>query len=156
MRIYVQRHTPQKGMSLILDTVSQMRGRATQLDTSQLGEVTNAMSHVTATLCSQPPSSTPALFPAGPASHTPYRQIQISRHRTNTTQRQRLRTDTDVLSLMPAFTTSPDVSNPAPLFATQHQRVWPNASVSSLMLASTTQHRHFEPNASVYDQHRPP
>ncbi|EDR02672.1 uncharacterized protein LACBIDRAFT_332178 [Laccaria bicolor S238N-H82] len=31
------------------------RGRATQLDTSQLGEVTNAMSHVTTPLFSQPP-----------------------------------------------------------------------------------------------------
>ena len=31
MRIYVQRHTPQKGMSLILDTVLQLRGHATHI-----------------------------------------------------------------------------------------------------------------------------
>ena len=31
-RIYVQRHTPRKGIRLILDTVSRMRGRATQFD----------------------------------------------------------------------------------------------------------------------------
>ncbi|KIK09771.1 hypothetical protein K443DRAFT_636388 [Laccaria amethystina LaAM-08-1] len=53
----------------LIDTVSRMAGCATQFDTSQLGEVTNALSHVTTTLCSQPPStipqpaSTPALFP---------------------------------------------------------------------------------------------
>ena len=47
-RIYVQRHTPQKGIRPILDTVSRMKGRATEFDTSQLSEVTNAMSHVTA------------------------------------------------------------------------------------------------------------
>ena len=43
MRIYVRRHTPRKGIRLILDTVSRMRGRATQFDTSQLGGVTNAV-----------------------------------------------------------------------------------------------------------------
>ena len=37
MRIYVRRHTPRKGIRLILDTVSRMRDRATQCDTSQLG-----------------------------------------------------------------------------------------------------------------------
>jgi len=57
-RIYVQRHTPQKGISLILDTVSRMGGEATRLDTSQLGEVTNAMSHVNTHLFSQPPRNT--------------------------------------------------------------------------------------------------
>jgi len=36
-RIYVQRHTPQKGMSLILDTVSQLRGRATQFGHIPIG-----------------------------------------------------------------------------------------------------------------------
>ena len=50
-RIYVQRHTPQKGIRLILDTVSRMRGPATQFDTSQLGGVTNAVSHVTSRHC---------------------------------------------------------------------------------------------------------
>ena len=56
-RIYVRRHTPRKGIRLILDTVSRMRGGATQFDTSQLGGVTNAVSHVTASLFSQPPRS---------------------------------------------------------------------------------------------------
>ena len=56
-RIYVRRHTPRKGIRLILDTVSRMRDRATQCDTSLLGGVTNAVSHVTASLFSQPPRS---------------------------------------------------------------------------------------------------
>jgi len=146
-------------MRLILDTVSQLRGCATQLDTSQLGEVTNAMSRLTRhyhsahnphhrRFPSLPPSSIPALFPAGPAWHTP-----MGTTLATPTQHQHLRTDTDVLSRTPACTTSPDVSNPTPVCATQHQHVWPNTSV--LSPASTSQHRHFEPNASVYDQHRP-
>ena len=56
-RIYVQRHTPRKGIRPILDTVSRMRGRAMQFDTSQLGGVTNAMSRVT-TLSSHNPHET--------------------------------------------------------------------------------------------------
>ena len=48
MRIYIQQHTPQKGIRPILDTVLRMKGWATEFDTSQLGEVTNTMSHITA------------------------------------------------------------------------------------------------------------
>ena len=54
-RIYQQRHTPQKENG---DTVLQNRGSGDtfgKFDTSQSGEVTNAMSHVTTALFSQPP-----------------------------------------------------------------------------------------------------
>ena len=37
MRIYIRQHTPWKGIRLILDTVSRMKGRASQFDTSHLG-----------------------------------------------------------------------------------------------------------------------
>ena len=55
LRIYQQQHAPQKKKS---NTVLQSRGSNNtfrQLDTSQLGEVMDAMSHITTTLFSQPP-----------------------------------------------------------------------------------------------------
>ena len=72
-RIYVWQHTPQKGIRLILDTVSRMRGWATQFNTSQLGGVTNAVSHVTASLFSQPPRS-------ATSTHHNHQQLAMSTH----------------------------------------------------------------------------
>ena len=55
VRIYIQWHTPKKGIRPILNTVSRMKVQATLFDTSQLGEVMNVMSHITTPLFSQPP-----------------------------------------------------------------------------------------------------
>lgn len=64
-RIYAQRHTPQKGIWLILDTVSRMSmslcwrwEEKNSWDTSQLGDMMNVMSHITTPLFSQPPRNT--------------------------------------------------------------------------------------------------
>jgi hypothetical protein len=107
-------------------------------DTSQLGEVTNAdVTRHYHSLLTTPIDDSPAC-PHPPLSFQTQRQ-QPSRHQPNTTQRQSLRTDTDVLSRTPARTTNPEVSNPTPVCTTQRQCVCPNTSVSSLTWVSTTQ-----------------
>jgi len=122
------------------------------LDTSQLGEVMNVMSHITTTLYSQPPPSTiPQPAPIPPLSflqalpRIPHISRNTSRHRSNTAQHQHLQTDTNVLSLTPACTTSCDVSNPAPVFATQRWHLQPNTYILSPTPASTTSTNLYNP-----------
>jgi len=90
---------------------------------------------------SLPPSSTPTLFPAGPASHTPYRQKPLA----TPTQH----------DPTPAPTNRHRCVEPNASMYNQPRRLESSASVCDPTPASTTQHLHFEPNASVYDQHRP-
>jgi len=180
-RIYVQQHTPQKGMSLILDTVSQLRGCATQFGHIPIGwgDERDVTHHYHSLLTTPTINDSPACpHPPPPLSFLqalpciPHICRNTSQHRPNTTQHQCLWTDTDVLSLTPACTTSHDVSNPAPVFVTQCRHLQPNTYILSPMPASMTstdlynptlacttptpmckalfqaKHQHVQPNAS--------
>ena len=57
--MYIEWHTPKKGIRPILNLVSRMKKVwATPFDTSKWGEVRNTMSHIATPLFSQPPRNT--------------------------------------------------------------------------------------------------
>ena len=145
-RIYIQRHTPQKGMSLILDTVSRMRHSWTHPNWVRW----RMRCHRSLPLSahnphhrwspSMPPSSTPTIFPAGPALHTTYR------HGNNPCDTKPTRPDASIYKPTPTCSNAGMYNQPV-----QPWRLESSTSICDPTPMHMAQRLCFEPNTGIYN-----